>query len=171
MKILRLHPGRFQAMFILAITALMPGITAAEGEAIRLSEPVDVTATHELFGATLPDHGKPLSLNDLINHNDKYQNQEVLLATRIAKVCQKKGCFFVAQEGAATARISFKDYSFFIPTDSGGKNVVLLGVFSRSSVSKKEAQHYDADLNETGASNPERYQYSIVASAVSIPRS
>ena len=94
-----------------------------------------------------------------------------LLATRIAKVCQKKGCFFVATEGALTARVSFKDYGFFIPTDSGGKDVVLQGKFSRESVSKAEADHYAEDLGEATASNPERFQYSIVATAISIPRS
>ena len=83
---------------------------------------------------------------------------------------QKKGCFFVAQEGPSTARVSFKDYGFFIPTDSGGKNVVLLGTFSRKSVSKEEAEHYAADLGETAASTPEMFEYSIVASAVKIPR-
>jgi len=170
MKNLRLNPCRFRALFILGIMAITPAIIADEDGAKRLSEPVAITATHELFGAMLPDHGTPLSLSDLIEHNNKYQDQEVLLATRIAKVCQKKGCFFVAQEGAATARVSFKDYGFFIPTDSGGKDVVLLGIWSRRSVSKKEAQHYDTDLGETDSSNPERFQYSIVASAVKIPR-
>jgi hypothetical protein len=143
---------------------------AAENDVIRLSEPVAKTATHEVFGAMLPDTGTPLSLVELVKDHDTYQDQEVLLATRIAKVCQKKGCFFVATQGAVTARVSFKDYGFFIPTDSGGKDVVLLGTFSRNSVSKEEADHYAADLGETATSNPERFQYSIVASAVKIPR-
>jgi len=151
--------------------AVFAADSAGESEVIRLSEPVSQTATHEVFGSMLPDNGAPLSLVELVNDNDKYQDQEVLLATRIAKVCQKKGCFFVATEGAVTARVSFKDYGFFIPTDSGGKDVVLLGTFSRKNVSKEEADHYAADLGETATSIPERFQYSIVASAVRIPRS
>jgi hypothetical protein len=151
--------------------AMSPAVFAAGGDVIRLSEPVSQTATHEVFGAMLPDNGAPLSLAELVNDNDKYQDQEVLLATRIAKVCQKKGCFFVATEGAVTARVSFKDYEFFIPTDSGGKDVVLLGKFSREDVSKEEADHYASDLGETATANPDRFRYSIVASAVKIPRS
>jgi len=38
-------------------------------------------------------------------------------------------------------------------------------------VSKEEADHYAEDLGETATSNPERFQYSIVASAIQIPRS
>ena len=171
MKKLHLKSCGFATLFVLGLMCIAPAISAGEDGAIRLSEPVAVTASHEMFGAVLPDHGTPLSLGDLVNDNDKYQDQEVLLATRIAKVCQKKGCFFVATEGATTARVSFKDYGFFIPTDSGGKDVVLLGTFSRKTVSKEEAEHYAKDLGETGTSSPERFQYSIVASAVKIPRS
>ena len=171
MQKLRFNPCGFRTLVVLGIMCIAPAIFAGESEVKRLSEPVAVTATHEVFGAMLPDNGTPLSLGDLVKNTAKYQDQEVLLATRIAKVCQKKGCFFVATEGAVTARVSFKDYGFFIPTDSGGKDVVLLGTFSRKSVSKEEAEHYATDLGETGASNPERFQYSIVASAVKIPRS
>lgn len=143
----------------------------ADEEVKRLSEPVASTATHEVFGALLPEQGAPLGLSELINNVEEYQDQEVLVATRIAKVCQKKGCFFVATEGAATARISFKDYGFFIPTDAGGKEVLLLGTFSRTSVSAKEAEHFASDLGETNPPSPEQFQYSIVASAVQIPKS
>jgi hypothetical protein len=171
MKKLHLKPRGFRALIFLGIMAIAPAVFAGEGEVIRLSEPVAVTASHEVFGAMLPETGTPIGLGDLVENSDKYQGQEVLLATRIAKVCQKKGCFFVATEGASTARVSFKDYEFFIPTDSGGKDVVLLGTFSRKSVSKQEAEHYAKDLGETAASSPERFEYSIVASAVKIPRS
>ena len=171
MKKLHLNLRGFQALFVLGILCIAPTVSAGDDEAKRLSEPVAVTESHEVFGAMLPDQGTPLSLGDLVNDYDRYRGQEVLLATRIAKVCQSKGCFFVAQEGATTARVSFKDYGFFIPTDSGGKNVVLLGTFSRESVSEEEAEHYAKDLGETTASSPERFQYSIVASAVKIPRS
>lgn len=166
---LHLSPRVLTILLFLGLMGFAPATFAAD-EVIRLSEPVLVTDTYEVFGATIPDHRTPLSLGELVKDNDKYQGQEVLLATRIAKVCQKKGCFFVATQGAATARVSFKDYGFFIPTDSGGKNVVLLGTFSREEVSKKEAEHFAEDLGETAASNPERFQYSIVASAVQIPR-
>ena len=160
-----------QALLALALVGITPGLFAGESEVTRLSEPVEVTATHEVFGSTLPNSGTPLGLGDLMNDENKYLDQEVKVETRIAKVCQKKGCFFVAQEGPSTARVTFKDYGFFIPTDSGGKTVVLLGTFSRKSVSKEQAGHYAADLGETAAATPEKFEYSIVASAVKIPKS
>ena len=170
MKTWHFNPRIFPVFFTLMIIGIAPGLLADESEVLRLSEPVEVTATHEIFGSALPETGNSLSLSELMTDNEKYLDQEVLVETRIAKVCQKKGCFFVATEGASTARVTFKDYGFFIPTDSGGKDVVLLGTFSRKSVSKEEAEHYAADLGEKAAPLPEKFEYSIVASAVKIPR-
>jgi len=167
---LRFKPCLLRTLLVLGVLGFVPYVLA-DDEVTRLSEPVAVTDTHEIFGSMLPDQGTPMRLGELINDSDKYQDQEVLLATRIAKVCQKKGCFFVATEGAATARVSFKNYGFFIPTDSGGKDVLLLGTFSRTSVSQEEAEHYAADLGKTADSRPDDFQYSIVATAVQIPRS
>jgi len=158
-------------LFTLVAIGFAPGTLAGDTEVLRLSDPVEVTENYEVFGSSLPDSGTPLSLGELVADNGKYLDQEVLVETRIAKVCQKKGCFFVATEGASTARVTFKDYEFFIPTDSGGKDVLLLGTFSRKSVSKEQAEHYAADLGEKAAVVPEKFEYSIVASAVKIPRS
>ena len=170
MKTRHFNPRPIQALLALTLIAFAPVLFAGDSEVIRLSEPVEVTATYEVFGGKLPESGTVLGLDDLMQDEQKYLDQEVLVETRIAKVCQKKGCFFVAQQGASTARVTFKDYGFFIPTDSGGKNVVLLGTFSRKSVSKEQAEHYAADLGETAASTPEKFEYSIVATAVKIPR-
>jgi len=170
MKMLHFNPRLFSALLAFILTGIAPGLFAADHEVTRLSEPVEVTATHEVFGSRLPESGTPLSLAELMGDNEKYLDQEVLVETRIAKVCQKKGCFFVAQEGASTARVTFKDYGFFIPTDSGGKDVVLLGTYSRKSVSKEEAEHISADLGEKPSAAPEKFEYSIVASAISIPK-
>ena len=159
----------FQALLALVLIGSTHTLIAGQTEVKRLSEPVEVNDSHEYFGGILPETGTPLSLGDVMADNEKYLDQEVLVETRIAKVCQKKGCFFVAQEGASTARVTFKDYGFFIPTDSGGKNVVMLGTFSRKSVSQEEAEHYAADLGETVAAKPEKFEYSIVASAIKIP--
>ena len=165
------NPRLFPVLLSFMVIGIAPGLFAGESAVTRLSEPVEVTASHEVFGSTLPETGTPLSLGDLMKDDQKYLDQEVLVATRIAKVCQKKGCFFVAQEGPSSARVTFKDYGFFIPTDSSGKNVVLLGTFSRKSVSKEQAEHYAADLGETAKPTSEKFEYSIIASAVKIPRS
>lgn len=155
-------------MLILAVFALN---VQADNPATRLSEPVEATEQYEVFGASMPDKEPGMSLQALIDRESELAGQEVRVTTRIAKVCQKKGCFFVATEGADTARITFADYGFFIPTDSGGKEVTLVGSFSRQPLSPEQAAHYQQDLgekeNETGHAD---FEYSIVATSVLIPR-
>ena len=155
---------------LLLFIATMPTVLLAAGDdVIRLSEPVAVSEGYEFYGATLPEDEQAISLVELIGNSEEYLDKEVVVETRIAKVCQKKGCFFVATEGASTARITFKDYGFFIPTDSGGKDATVLGVFSRVPISKEQADHYAADLGETPTPEAYNFEYSIVASAVRLP--
>ena len=159
----------FGIFLALSLGILTTAVLASDAEVISLSEPVAVTEGYAFYGATMPEGGKSISLAELIENNQDYLDQEVMVETRVAKVCQKKGCFFVATEGAATARITFKDYGFFIPTDSGGKDAKLLGVFSRVPVSKEQAEHYAKDLGEKAVPEATEYEYSIVASAVRLP--
>ena len=159
----------------LACALLASGITgsalAGDEEVIRLSEPIEVTDTHEVFGSPLPESPAVLEIADLLENSEKYQDTDVLVSTRIAKVCQKKGCFFIAQHGADSVRVSFEKYSFFIPTDSGGKTVLLAGTFSRKPLSQEEADHFAEDLGEEAPETVPEFQYAIVATGVSIPKS
>lgn len=155
----------------LTLALLLAASSAPAAETIRLSEPVEVTETSEVFGAALDDKSTGLSLKQLLADQDSLDGQQVRVTTRVAKVCQKKGCFFIATEGAASARVSFADYSFFVPTDSGGKEVTLVGTFKRQELDAAQAAHYAEDLGETApAVSGPAMEYAIVASSVIIPR-
>ena len=138
---------------------------------IRLSEPVASTDTYEVFGAPMDEKGEAVTLRELVSNDERYLGREVLLTTRVAKVCQKKGCFFIAQDGDAVARVTFKDYGFFIPTDSAGKEVTLAGTFTRQPLSAAKAGHYSADLAEKPANPPTTsLEYQIVAHSIRVPK-
>ncbi len=139
-------------------------------DTIRLSEPVESTPEWEVFGVAMSDKQPGLGLKELIAREDEFEGQEVRVTTRVAKVCQKKGCFFIATEGAASARVSFADYSFFVPTDSGGKDVTLVGTFSRQPLPAERAAHYAEDMGEAPPDNPPAFEYAIVATSVLVPR-
>ena len=143
-------------------------LLAADPNVTRLSEPVETGNGFEVFGATLPSSGTALKLAELVDNSENYQDQQVLVSTRIAKVCQKKGCFFVAQDGAATVRITFRDYGFFIPTDAGGKQATVYGTFSRKAVSQAQAEHYAKDLGEELSDPPATFEYALVADSIKI---
>nr|WP_241664432.1 DUF4920 domain-containing protein [Ningiella ruwaisensis] len=153
--------------------------------AIRLSEPVETSKDAEIFGATLDETLPVVNLKQLSESPSNYVDKAFMLKTKISKVCQKKGCFFIAQEGDKTIRVAFKDYAFFIPTDSANKLVTLNGTLVKKELSEAQAAHFNQDLqaqtiNEK-ASNPEVNSddavtplsagvvYEILASSIRIP--
>lgn len=147
-------------------------IFAQDTEVIRLSEPVVETEAYEVFGAEVSSWNEPIALNELIINADTFTDKEITLETEVAEVCQKKGCFFVANDGANSARITFKDYGFFIPTDSQGKKVKLIGTFEVKTLSEEQAKHYAEDAGEDpdAIQGPQK-EYSIVATSVLVPKS
>lgn len=161
---------RYLAPALLASAFVIPAL-AGESEVVRLSEPVEVTDSYEVYGSSPSGSGMKVSLAQLVSNSDQYQGKEVFVETRIAKVCQKKGCFFIAQSGADSVRITFEDYGFFIPTDSGGKQAMLAGVFSRKPISAEQAKHLAEDLGEKAAEEIPAFEYSIVATGIKIYKS
>jgi hypothetical protein len=157
----------------LAIMALVCFSAAlADGPAVvRLSEPVASDAGSETFGAPLAAEPAAVPLAEVIADADRFVDRPIVVTARIDRVCQKKGCFFIARDGDALVRVSFKDYSFFIPTDTSGRQATFAGELRRETVSEESANHYANDL---GDAKPDLLEtgpaYTIVASAIRISR-
>ncbi|MEM6819115.1 MAG: DUF4920 domain-containing protein [Pseudomonadota bacterium] len=148
----------------------MQGAIADHGhdDAIRLSEPVEVTDTHETFGSVLPEVDSELSLGDVMAAPADFVDADVQITTKVKQVCQKKGCFFVAQQGEHLVRVSFKDYSFFVPTDISGKTVTLHGQLVAHEMTEEQAAHFNADAGDSNAFKVGP-RYEIVAVSVRVP--
>lgn len=157
---------------IVAVALLAAGASfgADESKVIRLSEPVEQTANSESFGAPPDESVAAVSLEDVVNNGGIYVGQSVRVVARVAEVCQKKGCFFIAQEGSSVMRISFKDYGFFVPTDISGKRVTFVGEVVAREVTADEADHYAEDLGATASPVKPGKVYEIVATSVRVPR-
>lgn len=154
----------------LSAAAFFAATALADDAVIRLSEPVNTTATYEDFGAALPEGVSLNSLGEAISKLDDLAGQPVLIETEVQQVCQKKGCFFIARDGDAVARVRFQDYGFFIPTDSAGKTVKLAGTLERVELTAEQAAHFAGDLGqdpEAGAMPG--FEYQIMATSVRIP--
>jgi len=137
---------------------------------LRLSEAVETGPNYEVFGAPMPDKTVELSLTELIAQKQDYLGKEVRVSATITQVCQAKGCFFIAMQDGKWARITFRDYAFFVPTNTANSRVLVEGIFSEVELSSTQVQHYQTDLGSSdnladGRSSPE---YSIIASSVLI---
>ena len=149
------------------IAASLMIVGAYAGEVIRLSEPVATTDTTETFGSMLDESVPLVALADVGAGN---VGQTVRVEARVAQVCQKKGCFFIAVDGNTTVRVSIKDYGFFVPTDVSGKTLMFVGEVTEKEMTKEEAEHLAEDMGEASAAVAPGKTYEIVASAVRVPR-
>ena len=149
------------------LAASMLFASAYAGEVVRLSEPVATTDTTETFGSVLDTTTPLVALADVGAAN---VGEIVRVEARVSQVCQKKGCFFIAIDGDAMVRVSFKDYGFFVPTDVSGKRVTFVGEVIEKEMTKKEADHYAEDMGEASAAVAPGKTYEIVATAVTVPR-
>ena len=156
-------------LFTIAVAICILFAQAVEADVTRLSEPVAVTEDAEIFGAPLDADAEPVSLDTLLASPDDYLDRPVRIETRISEVCQKKGCFMIANSGGHAVRVSFRDYGFFVPTDTGGKTVTVTGTLIERQLSEEQAAHFRADAGSDTIQAGKVYE--IVADSVSIPRS
>jgi hypothetical protein len=95
----------------------------------------------------------------------------VAVEARVAEVCRMKGCWMVLTDGARSARVTFRDYAFFVPRDLAGKTVIAEGTLSRRLLSAEEAEHLDKESGSPTASVPApREEWALVATSVVLPR-
>lgn len=141
------------------------------GDYVQLSDPVVQTEDYRVFGDHFESGEPVVPLDNLTAADSTYNEQSVTTEGVISQVCKKKGCFFILnEEGTEShARITFKDYGFFIPTNTAGSKVKLNGIFQVKKLSEKMAKHYaqDSGDNPDEIKGPQK-EYSIVATSVLI---
>ena len=153
---------------ILFVSSVLAGTETAA--VLRLSEAVETGPNYEVFGAPMPDKTVALSLTDIIAQKQSYLGKEVRVSSTITQVCQAKGCFFIAMQDDQWARITFRDYAFFVPTNTANSQVLIEGIFSEIRLSNAQADHYLTDLGSSKSATEDGLitEYSIVASSVLI---
>ena len=112
-----------------------------------------------------------VDLADALGDPAAFAGEQVILEGTVVKACQMKGCWMeLAAAGAPRGiRVTFKDYGFFVPTDSAGQVARLEGTFETNAFSREDADH----LIEEGVSlvrNPDgtATELSFVASGVEL---
>lgn len=153
---------------LLFITFYFITLTATRADVIRLSKPVQQDANSETFGAPSQTPPQQVEITSLLRSPAEFLDKSFTVTARVSKVCQKKGCFFIAQKGSDIIRVAFKDYGFFVPTDIGGKTVTLEGNLIAHQRSAEQAKHFSKDLGENNALES-GLTYEIVATSVRVP--
>ena len=93
-------------------------VTTQKPSAVNHSAPI-------VRGVKLPANQSVLNLDAIADQPEKFSGKEVCVEGSISAVCQAKGCWMTIAGGKATsrARVTFKDYAFFVPKDVKGKKL------------------------------------------------
>lgn len=77
---------------------------------------------------------------------------------------------FIAQDGDTVMRVSFADYSFFVPTDISGRRVVMIGELVAREQTPEQAGHNAKDPGASDDTLRPGKVWELVATSVRIPR-
>ena len=100
-----------------------------------------ISQENALSAADMMTQYKGLKVGDSIS---------VKFASNINDVCTKKGCWMKLELGnESETMVRFKDYGFFVPLDSKGKEVVVEGKAFVKEVSVADLKHYAEDAGKS----------------------
>ena len=97
-------------------------------------------------------------------------DQNVEVEGTVKKLCKKKGCWMVLESGGEQVRVTFKDYSFFVPAKLTGQKVQAQGNVKVKVLSVAHQKHLledgGASQKEINAITKDKLELSFVASWV-----
>lgn len=112
---------------------------------------------------------KQITLDAVAAAPNDFAGKTVRVKGKISKVCQAKGCWMAISDtaGKHTARITFKDYAFFVPKDVAGRVTSVEGTIKLKKLSEAMRKHLAKDEG-TDVSNVPEVELRMVATGVEI---
>lgn len=112
-----------------------------------------VEEVYSSFGDEISDKGYISSIDALTKYQTLKSGDTINLkfASLVNEVCSKKGCWMKLPAGDTdeTIMVRFKDYGFFMPLNSKGKEVIVEGKAFVKEVSVDELKHYAEDAGKS----------------------
>jgi Domain of unknown function (DUF4920) len=143
----------------------------AEGDCHHEDAPAEHAAVLKKGDALKGD--KPVALADLLATPEKFDTKTVLTEGTVRQVCQKAGCWMelATDDKSPGARVTFKDYAFFVPKDSQKNHAKVEGVVKLAELSEARAKHYtDEGATVPRGKDGKAREVQIVASGVELTK-
>jgi hypothetical protein len=117
--------------------------------------------------------GPTVALTALLSNPKQYADQSVITEGHVQRACSRKGCWMEIGEGDTACRVTFKDYGFFVPTDSAGAQARVQGRITTQRVEPSRVAHLEGEgarfRNREADGSATEVQF--IASAVQLTRS
>lgn len=158
---------RLPGISLLIIIAALIGVTTAGCQSAASSDEAAGDVEEVAYGAALSG-AETLSADELLASAAQLEGQVVAVRGTIREVCQRAGCWFILEtESDEVVRVHMlKDddgeYTFTLPDDVSGSEVVVEGRLVEKHLSEAEQSHY----SEEGAGEAAPREYRIEADGV-----
>jgi len=129
---------------------------------------VSALACAEDYGApiTLKD---PLSLEAAVKRLGAQMSAEVLLESKVDKVCEQAGCWIGLKDASGKMHVTFKDEAFVVPMSLIGKTVQAQGRLTRIPMTLDETRRYvQHEGGDPAAVREPAVRYEFVASGLHV---
>ena len=115
--------------------------------------------------------GAAITMDELVKKAETVGDKTIKVSGDVINVCRKKGCWMTlaGSTKAARARITFKNYAFFVPLDSAGASAIVEGKLELKSMSTPERQHLADDAGKSIDEIP-KHELRIMATGVQLTR-
>lgn len=136
------------------------------------SPSVKITPGAKLYGEPLGE--TPLTpLNQIMASPSSYQGKMVKVTGKVRRACSAKGCWMeVSEDDKPGCRVTFKDYGFFVPTDSAGSTATVEGNVVLKKVKASHVEHLEGEGATFKEKNPDgtANEVRLVATGVELVR-
>jgi hypothetical protein len=175
-----------QRLSYFAVAALLCGLSGcnaqpAEHTARATSPPVAAPSAvaapliPKAFGAPI-GAGPVLSLANVLAAPEQYRDQPITVEGHVRAACTRRGCWMELAPSADPklpgCRVTFKDYGFFVPTDSAGSQAKVQGTLAVATLPPERVAHLESEggqfphKNADGSVN----ELKLIASGVELRR-
>jgi hypothetical protein len=121
---------------------------SAANSANSASSPGAARAPAKAFGAPI-SAGPELALADVLASPDRFRDQVITVEGHVRSACTRRGCWMeVAESGDPKlpgCRVTFKDYGFFVPTDSAGAQAKVQGTLGVNQLPPERVAHLESE--------------------------
>ncbi len=140
-------PLAARALRALAALALLTSSAASAEPPPAPAAPAAPAAPSVKRGEEIPADATAVSLDAIAESPEGYINKTVVVTGTVSAVCQAKGCWMTlaGEKSTSRARVTFKDYAFFVPKDGKGRRARLTGEVKMKRLGEAERAHLAQD--------------------------
>ena len=120
--------------------------------------------------------GPETALASVLAKPKEYDGHAVTVQGEVRHACTKRGCWMelstAMNESQPGCRVRFKDYGFFVPTDSAGAHARVQGVIKVRQVAAPIVSHMESEGAHFASKHPDGSadEVQMVASAVELTK-